>query len=93
MDDPTPTGQDTMTDAQIEKVAAAIESVRLFSRFNDWTSDCVPGFPVEICRHGNDDEDEIIVVARYPKEVGETEARRLVIRRARAVAALEAMKP
>lgn len=37
------------------KVARAIADVQLFPRFNDWTSDCVKGLPIEICRYGRED--------------------------------------
>lgn len=79
-------------EAQIERVAAAIDAVQLFSRYNDWTRDCVPGLPIEICRQGNPDEDEIVVVKRYAAAVGESEALRLEVSRARAWAALAALK-
>ncbi len=79
-----------MTEEQIERVAAAIEGVQFFSRFNDWTSDHVPGLPIEIVRIVNETDDE--VVARYPAGVGEAEALRRYVRRARAIAAIEAMQ-
>jgi len=79
-----------LTEEQIERVAAAIESVRVFSRFNDWTSGHVPGLPIEIVRVVNETADE--VVARYPADVGEAEALRRYVRRARAIAAIEAMQ-
>lgn len=77
----------------VERVADAIDSVRLFSRFNDWTSDHVPGQPIEICRHGRDDEEEIVIVARYPAHYGESQALFDEVSTARARAAIEAMRP
>lgn len=50
------------------RIAEAIAGVQLFSRFNDWTSDRVEGLPVEICRYGSGDEDEIVVVNRRTEE-------------------------
>lgn len=81
-----------MDEDQIAKVAKAIDSVQLFSRFNDWASDCVPGQPVEICRYGSDDEDEIVVVARYPGDIKETDALYQEVSRARAIAAIRAVQ-
>ncbi len=75
-----------------EKVAAAIDGVALFSRFNDWTSDHVPGLPIEICRHGEGDEEEIVVVQRFPAHVGEGAALTQLLRIHRARAAIEAMR-
>lgn len=80
-----------MTEQQISDVAAAIDAVRLFSRYNDWTSDAVPGFPIEICRAGAGHEDEVVVVMRYAADVSESDALSECISRARAVAALRAM--
>jgi hypothetical protein len=80
------------TTEQIEKVAAAIEAVQLFSRFNDWTSDRVHGFPVEICRHADGDIVDPVVVARYPAGVSEQDALSRTVRRVRAVAAIKAMR-
>jgi hypothetical protein len=80
-----------MDEDRIERVAAAIDAVRLFSRFNDWTSDRVPGQPVEICRYGKDDEPEVVVVSRFSEGVPEAAALALCVRRARAVAAINAM--
>ena len=54
-----------MTD-EIQVVARAIEGVRLFVRWNDWTSDHVPGLPIEICRWTGDYDESCEVVARYP---------------------------
>lgn len=80
-----------MTEQQIIDVAAAIDAVQLFSRYNDWTSDSVPGMPVEICRVGADNEDEIVVVMRYSADVSESDALSECVSKARAVAALRAM--
>lgn len=80
-----------MDEKQIERVAAAIDAVQLFSRFNDWTSDRVPGLPVEICRHGKDGEAEVIVVERFASYVSERAALFQCVSRARAIAAISAM--
>lgn len=81
-----------MTEEQIERVATAIDSVQIFSRFNDWTSDHVPGFPIEICRWPEDESKDELVLARFAADVGESEALRRCVRRARAVAAIKAME-
>lgn len=78
--------------AMIERVAKAVDSVQLFSRFNDWTSDRVAGCPVEICRYGQGDEDEIVVVARFGGAITEAEALAGCLAEARARAAIEAMR-
>lgn len=78
--------------SMVERVAEAIEAVDLFSRFNDWTSDHVPGLPIEICHHGEDDESEIIIVARYPAAHGEQRALDEELGMARAKAAILAMR-
>lgn len=49
----------------VETVARAIDGVQLWWRYNDWTSDRVNGMPIEVCRYGSENEDEIIVVARF----------------------------
>jgi hypothetical protein len=74
----------------IERIAAAIDGVQLFSRFNDWTSDHVPGLPIEICYWPKDGNDEV-VVERFSADVGEQEALRKCVRHERAVAALKAI--
>lgn len=76
----------------LERVADAIAAVQLFSRFNDWASDHVPGLPIEICRHGADDEPEIIVLKRFPASIGEDQALANMLAGARAKAAIEAMR-
>lgn len=73
----------------IERVATAIEAVRLFSRWNDWTSDRVEGLPVEICQHAGDD---IVVLQRFGADTSEAEALALVTRAEKARAAIEAMR-
>ena len=50
-------------DQAIKVMADAIDAVDMFYRFNDWTSDHVPGKPIEICRYI--EHDEIEIVARY----------------------------
>lgn len=75
----------------IERVAAAIDGVQLFSRYNDWTSDRVEGCPIEICRHGKSEEDDVVVVARYGGNITEEEARCKTVSEFRARAAIEAV--
>lgn len=82
----------TETSEMVERVAAAIDAVQLFSRFNDWTSGRVEGCPVEICRYGEDDEDDIVVVARFGGAITEEEALFRTVSEARARAAIEAMR-
>ena len=76
----------------IEEMARGIDAVDMFSRFNDWTGDHVPGLPIEICR--NTEDDDIEVVARYSgrneKDGDEHLARH--IKDARAQAALAAIE-
>jgi hypothetical protein len=81
-----------MTESMVERVAEAIDAVALFSRYNDWTSDRVPGLPIEICRHGTGGEAEIVVVGRFPSSFGEDEALAEMVTEARARAAIEAMR-
>lgn len=79
-------------DSLVRKVAAAIDSVQLFSRIDDWSSDAVKGYPVEVCRHGKDGEPEIVVVKRFPAGTDESDALRRVVSEQRAIAAIEAMR-
>lgn len=79
-------------DKLVRKVAAAIDSVQLFSRIDDWTSDAVKGYPVEVCRYGKDGEPEIVVVKRFPARTDESDALRQVVSEQRAIAAIEAMR-
>lgn len=81
-----------MTQNMVERVAEAILRVDLFSRYNDWTSDHVPGLPIEIFRYGGGDEPEIVVVERFPAEVGEDTALIKAEANARARAAILAMR-
>lgn len=76
----------------VERVAKAIDAVQLFSRFNDWTSDRVEGFSVEICRYGNDGEDSIVVLKRYPSSYAESEALYETVSEERARAAIAAIR-
>lgn len=73
-------------------VARAIDAVQLFSRIDDWTNDAKKGYPVEVCRHGKDDEPEIIVLKRLPAGTDEGEALREAVSEARAIAAIEAYR-
>ena len=51
---------------EVEAVARAIEGVRIFARFNDWTNDHVPGYPIEICRWVGEFDEDCEIIARYP---------------------------
>lgn len=73
----------------IERVAKAIERTSFGSRYNDWTSDHVPGWPIEITKLNRDKSDHTIV-KRYREHVGESEALRLYERTQKAIAALKA---
>lgn len=76
----------------IEAMAEAASRVHVFSRFNDWTSDRVRGLPVEICRYGEDDEQEIIVIERHPAEVEQSVVLAKVVNRLRAIAVLRSLR-
>jgi hypothetical protein len=76
----------------VKKVAKAIDDVKLFSRFNDWTSDRVEGFPIEIFRHSRGDIVDPVVVKRFAGTEKELDMRlQEVLREARAIAAIKAM--
>lgn len=76
----------------VERVAEAIEGVYLFSRYNDWTRDRVKGFPVEICRYGDEGEGKIVVVARFAGgQENEGPSLKQCVQRERAKAAIAAM--
>lgn len=78
----------------IERATAAIAAMpRIFMRFNDWTGDHVPGFPIEICQD-SDDGNDIIVIARYPgqNEYDGIAYRDQHIREATARAVLQALR-
>jgi hypothetical protein len=57
-------------------LAAAAAPSKLFARFNDWTGDHVPGFPVEVCTPGDggDGPEGLAVIARFPADKDMTEA-------------------
>jgi hypothetical protein len=76
----------------IERMAAAISSVKLFSRFNDFTDDRFEGLPIEICRYGREREPEIVVLGHYPPGYDEREALAECIAEERALAALKALR-
>lgn len=57
----------------VEHVAKAIDAVQLFSRYNNWTSDHVKGFPIEICRHGLEGEDDVVVIKRFQRDENEND--------------------
>lgn len=78
----------------IERVARAIESVKLIGRYNDWTLDRVEGLPIEILM---DDPDGVAgegaIVARFAGPERDCSKRRdEVLRILRARAAIEAMR-
>jgi hypothetical protein len=81
-----------MTKDEIRRVAKAIDAVQLFTRIDDWTSDAVAGYPVEVCRYGKAGEPEIVVVKRFPAGTDEAEALRGVVSEQRAIAAIEALR-
>lgn len=81
-----------MTPEMVERVAEAIDKVKLFSRFNDWSSDRVDGCPIEICRYGDEREVDIVVVARFGGAISEREALSKTVSDFRARAAIEAMR-
>lgn len=80
----------------VERVSQAIESIELFSRYNDFTSDAVEGLPIEVCRYCNwgegQDGENIEVVARFPSgwDVAKELPKMVIERQARA--AIEAMR-
>ncbi len=76
----------------VERVGNALEAVQLFSRWNDWTSDRVEGMPIEICRHGGEGEDDIVVVKRFDASWNEEDALRVTIKDALAIAAIKEMR-
>lgn len=79
-------------ESMVERVGNALAAVQLFSRWNDWTSDCVEGMPIEICRYGKDGEEEIVVVRRFDRSWKEEDALTVTIKEALARAALEALR-
>lgn len=81
-----------MDKAKIRRVARAIDKVQLFSRFNDWATDRVEGWPIEICRYGKRGEDEIVVVKRFRRDRPELEALQQTVSEQRAIAAIQAMQ-
>jgi hypothetical protein len=78
-------------DRLTKHVAEAIDSVQLFSRIDDWTSDARKGYPVEVCRYGKAGEPEIVVLKRLPTGTDEREALREAVSEARALAAIDAI--
>jgi hypothetical protein len=72
----------------LQRVETALARVQLFSRINDLQSPPV----IEICRYGDENEPEIVVVSTYPSSLDETKVLRLAVRKARARAAIEAMR-
>jgi hypothetical protein len=85
-----------MSENMVERVSQAIESIELFSRYNDFTSDAVEGLPIEVCRYCNwgegQDGENIEVVARFPSgwDVAKELPKMVIERQARA--AIEAMR-
>jgi len=82
------------SEEMIERVARAIEGVRLFARWNDWTDDHVSGLPIEICRWTGDHDESCEVIARYPGERERDGIEHLErhVAEARAIAAIAAMQ-
>lgn len=77
----------------VKKVAKAIDQVQLFSRYDDWSSDRVEGFPIEICRHRRGRVVDPVVVKRFAGAESECEDRlQEVLSEARAVAAIKALR-
>jgi hypothetical protein len=77
----------------VGRVGQAIAGVQLFYRYNDWTSDRVEGFPIEICKDGPGDVVEPIVVKRFAGTDKEGQDRLYeVVRAEQAKAAIEAMR-
>lgn len=77
----------------VEAVAQAIADVKLFLRVNVGGSDSVDGYPVEICRYGDEGEDEIVVIARFDASSYENDLLSHFVREHRARAALAAARP
>jgi hypothetical protein len=77
-----------------ERVARAIESVNLISRYDDWTSDRVEGFPIEVLMvDPGGVVDDNVIVARFAGPKNDCSRRREeVLRILRAKAAIEAMR-
>lgn len=79
-------------DDLVKKVSAAIDGVQLWWRYNNWTDDRVKGKPIEVCRHGKDGEEEIVVVDRFWGHVDDGDERlHEVVSLQRAKAAILAM--
>lgn len=76
----------------IDQIAEAIGNVYIFCRYNDFTEDRVKGLPVEICKYGDGEKDEIIVIKRFSSDADMQNALEMVKNQERAMAALEAMK-
>lgn len=77
----------------VKKVAKAIDQVKLFSRYDDWSSGRVEGLPIEICRHRRSPIIDPVVVKRFAGTERECEARlEEVLSEARATAAIKAMR-
>jgi hypothetical protein len=81
----------TVTDEDVERVAAALQAVPNFwQRRDDWTGDHVKGRPYQVCRYGSGNEPEIIIIGHYASRDDADEAQTKIIYEARARAALEA---
>lgn len=76
----------------IEKIAGAIGGVYVFARHNDFTVDRVDGYPIEICKYGDEDTDEIIVIRRFSGDADISNALEMVKNNERAKAALQAIR-
>lgn len=76
----------------VEKVAKAIEDVRIFSRYNDWTSDRVEGLPIEIVLNDPERGENVTIIARFAGRESECKQREEeIVRIWRARAAIEAV--
>ena len=78
-----------------DAVALAVDGVRMFYRWNDWTRDHVQGHPIEFCRWSKGDDTACEVLARHPGLRESDGAMHLAkhVREARADAAIAAIWP
>lgn len=76
----------------IDQIAEAIGNVYVFCRYNDFTEDRVKGLPVEICKYGDGEKDEIIVIKRFSSDADMQNALEMVKNQERAKAALLSLR-
>lgn len=80
--------------ALVEKVKQALQFVpSVWHRMDNWTSDCVPGKPYQICCCGSENEDEIVVLGAFATQAEADEAQIDKVLELRARAALAAARP